>query len=148
MVKYAKEVIDYVSKCNDLKRDIDPKLFKTGKRNIEINAENNITFYECLSDKLNSNVYNETLKNIRATVDEGSDKFKLLSVEEQCRVLVEILKSLKCDRQLSDLKLIGGSGQSGVLKFNKNITNCKGAFIIDQSVTGLFEYKRDLLRKI
>lgn len=148
MVKYAKEVIDYVSKCNDLKRDIDPRLFKTGKRNIEINAENNITFYECLSDKLNSNVYNETLKNIRATVDEGSDKFKLLSVEEQCRVLVEILKSLKCDRQLSDLKLIGGSGQSGVLKFNKNITNCKGAFIIDQSVTGLFEYKRDLLRKI
>lgn len=148
MVKYAKEVIDYVSKCNDLKRDIDPKLFKTGKRNIEINAENNITFYKCLSDKLNSNVYNETLKNIRAAVDKGSDKFKLLSVEEQCRVLVEILRSFKCDRQLSDLKLIGGSGQSGVLKFNKNITKCKSVFIIDQSVTGLFEYKRDLLRKI
>ena len=39
------------------------------------------------------------------------------------------------------------SGNSGVVKFNKNIINNKSVYIINQSVTGLFEEKIDLLKE-
>ena len=38
-------------------------------------------------------------------------------------MLVEILKFLRCSADAADLKLIGGSKRSGVIVFNRDITD-------------------------
>ena len=46
----------------------------------------------------------------------------------------------------SDLSYIGGAKSSGELRNNKNISNNERVFVIDQSPTGIFEKKEDLLK--
>ncbi len=146
--KYIKEISEYIAKCAERNTTIDHVMYKIGNRTFQINAENNIKLYEVYMEKLASNVYQRMLKNIEETVRYGKEEFEKLGVKEQCEVLLEILKAFKCDRQLSNLKAIGGSKNQGKLTINKNISGCKSAYLISQSSTGLFEYKKDLLRKI
>ena len=145
---YIKEISEYIERCSEKKKIIEHTAFKAGNKNIQINAENNVRLYKVFEDKLGSKSYAEVLKTINKAVCEGRETFSDLNVYEQCIVLLNIMKSFKCDRQNSDLTLIGGSANSGVIKFNKKISDCKSAYLISQSSTGLFEYKKDLLRKI
>lgn len=64
---------------------------------------------------------------------------------EQCRVLYEILQLSIIGNTRADLQLIGGAAISGVMLLSKNITDSKEFILINQSVTGLFEQKVDLL---
>ena len=50
-----------------------------------------------------------------------------------------------CKPVTADLTLINGSKIAGNMALSKNITNAKSAFLIHQSITGLFEQKIDLL---
>lgn len=147
-IQYIKEISEYVAKCSERKTIIDHVMFKVGNKTFQISSENNIRLYEIFLDKLNSTVYQRMLKSIEKTVCDGKDIFAKLEVYKQCVVLLNILKAFKCDRQLSDLTAIKGSGQSGVIKFNKKISDCNSAYLVSQSPTGLFEYKKDLLREI
>ena len=147
-VQYIKEISEYIEKCSERKTIIDHVMFKVGNRTFQINKENNIKLYEILLDKLHSAVYQKLLKNIEITVYGGKNIFENLEVYKQCVVLSNILKAFKCDRQVSDLTIINGKKTSGTITFNKNISNCNTAYLISQSPTGLFEYKKDLLREI
>ena len=51
--------------------------------------------------------------------------------------------NLKC--VAVDLSLIGAGAKSGSCRMNKKISDCKEAILINQSVTGLFERRIDLL---
>lgn len=78
----------------------------------------------------------------------GREKFILLDLNEQCYIINEILKILHCNVVTGDLKLLGGSGQSGAVTTNSalsNIKNVKSIKLINQSVTGLFEKEIELL---
>ena len=69
-------------------------------------------------------------------------------MNEQCYIINEILKILHCNVVTGDLKLLGGSGQSGTVTTNSalsNIKNVKSIKLISQSVTGLFEQEIELL---
>ncbi|NMB09382.1 MAG: hypothetical protein GX982_01660, partial [Tissierellia bacterium] len=80
------------------------------------------------------------------TLIENRDKFIDLSLEKQVLLLLEILKVFQTNRMASDLRYIGGAKSSGLLLNNKNISNNERVFVIDQSPTGIFEKKEDLLK--
>ena len=147
-VQYIREISEYIEKCSERKTIIDHVMFKVGNKTFQINKENNIKLYEILLDKLHSAVYQKLLKNIESIVYDGKNVFENHEVYKQCVVLLNILKAFKCDRQVSDLTIINGKKTSGTITFNKNISNCNTAYLISQSPTGLFEYKKDLLREI
>ena len=52
---------------------------------------------------------------------------------------------MQCKVFTADLSLLGGSKLAGNMAINKNIGGCTSAYLINQSVTGLFEQKVDLL---
>ena len=79
-----------------------------------------------------------TLSSFYQSIERGSDIFATLSTIDQCKVLLQILKGLKCNGGRADLSLINESKESGRILFSKNITNADFK-IICKSPAGLTE---------
>ena len=57
-----------------------------------------------------------------------------------------MIKLFKCDRQSAHLEELTKKKSSGIIIFNNKISNLTSAYLINQSVTGLYEVKVDLLK--
>lgn len=57
----------------------------------------------------------------------------------------QIIDWIKSKTQGVDLTDIQGKNQSGTMKVNKRISECKECILIHQSVTGMYERRIDLL---
>jgi CRISPR-associated endonuclease Csn1 len=113
-----------------------------------INNDNNLILYDLLSYKIKNTIYKSKFEKVFICMSSGREKFILLDLDEQCYIINEILKILHCNVVTGDLKLLGGSGQSGTVTINSalsNIKNVKSIKLINQSVTGLFEQEIELL---
>lgn len=140
--KYIKSISKYVS------RSVNEKC-KEGiplEPQSEISKEKNKELFVMFLKKISFPIYNRIFGNVSNTLKEKVDEFNNFSVYQQCVVLLEVLKLFKCDRQSSDLSLLGGAAKSGIILCNKSLAKVKSAFIINRSVTGLFETKIDLLK--
>ena len=70
-------------------------------------------------------------------LSEKRDKFIELTLENQCKVLWEVLKLMQCNSTSSDFLLIGGSANTGIVVNNKNIQD-QTVKMIYQSPTGYY----------
>ncbi len=109
-----------------------------------ISAEENISLYDTLEKKLETTSYGIRLKAQKNNMKEKRDTFINLTVQMQCIILKELLKMFSCDRRTSDLRSIGLGGQVGAISTSKRISDYKTAFLVNQSITGLFESRVDL----
>ena len=75
----------------------------------------------------------------------GEEKFDSLNLEAQCSVILKIFAWINSSQQTVDLKDIGGSANSGFLKTSRKLSNSTEAILIEQSATGLYERRIDLL---
>lgn len=139
--KYIKEISKYVERSTLEKAQNGIKLSPKST----ISKEKNCNLYLLFTEKLESAVYNRIFSHILKTLKNSQEIFVDLSLINQCKLLLEILKFFKCDRQKSDLSLIGGSKNSGTIRINKSLKKIKSAYAVNQSVTGLYEYKTNLL---
>ena len=140
--KYIKAISKYVSKSAEEKAEEGVDLAP----NSIISKEGNLELYELFLKKLQTPVYSRLFASIYTKLDSKVETFTGLSLINQCKVLLEILKLFKCNRQTSDLSLIGEGSQSGVLSINKSLASIKSAVAINNSVTGLYQYRTDLLK--
>lgn len=97
--------------------------------------------YVTFLQKLKHGIYKEKLPAVGKTLEGQETRYQGLSLEEKCVVLSEILHVFQCTAQLSDLKKIGGPGQSGRIALSCNFTDTESLYYISQSPTGFFEYK-------
>lgn len=68
-----------------------------------------------------------------------------LSIEEKAECIYKLLGALRCDTQtVVDLTSIGGAGQACAIGINKNTLGKRKVEIINQSVTGLFENRKEI----
>lgn len=110
-----------------------------------ITKENNMILFDTLSAKLKSEPYIHNRCNIYKIL-EGKEKiFKDLDIQKQCYVIVKIIDWIKSKTQGVDLTDIQGKKQSGTMKINKRISECRECILIHQSVTGMYERRIDLL---
>ena len=77
-------------------------------------------------------------------IEGGREKFVNLKIEQQCFVILEIIRNLVLGDRV-DVSLIGGSSQSGVMRINKKISSAEEVFLINQSITGLYQAEINLL---
>lgn len=112
---------------------------KEGKK-LSVTAEMNIKFYRYLKDKMNDKIFAgiSTFKKFSKALAKGEEAFISLSTLDQSKVLLQILKFLKCNGDTADTRLIGGSGRSGTICLNKDITDVDFK-LIDFSPAGLTE---------
>lgn len=105
----------------------------------------NADLYQQLMNKHSVGIFSNKPNPIGSTLIEGEAKFKKLTLLEQIYVLTQILQiSLICNSSLADLRLIGGSGQTGVTAISKTIDSQDKVIYMAQSVTGLYNKEIDL----
>lgn len=138
--KYIKELGKYIDRCR-----ASNTVFT---ENEYINTADNIRLYDWYISRLHSNTYYSisALQNVCKSLEESRAAFVNMNTLEQALILNEILKAFRCNSVWSNFKTLNGKGTVGKLQLSKNITNCKSAYLIHQSPTGLYEYKEDLLR--
>lgn len=78
-------------------------------------------------------------------METGKNRFVALSALEQATLLLEILKAFKCNVQKPNLTAIGGAKGANAIAKSKNIGGFSTAYLINQSVTGVYENKVNLL---
>ena len=137
--KYIKALIKYFERCAAAKRELPATSYDI------ISKEGNEDIYSFLIEKLSLPQY-ANIPSVLATIKTLRTNFSALSLLAQCKALIEILHALQCNRTLSDLSAIGGKSKVGVLVKSKNISNLSSAVLVNQSVTGLFETRVDLLK--
>ncbi len=106
--------------------------------NKNITEENTLKLYDVLVEKLDSEVYKGL--NIKGQVPflkESRDSFISLTLEERCKVIIEVLHLMQCNSTPSDFTLIGGKPTVGKVTINKFIQD-KNVKIIYQSPTGYY----------
>ena len=110
-----------------------------------LSIEQNIILYEELRDKFQNGIYKNRPNSVGEKLVDGFDKFTNLSIGEQCKVLVNMLSISAIGGNGADLTLIGASKSTGITLISKNITEMGELYLINQSVTGLYENRIDLL---
>lgn len=138
--KYIKRISEYLKKCTDYKTE------KAVTVHDKLSQEENIALYLEIENKLQNSIFRVRFSNILDIIKNGEEKFKELSIHDQCYVLMQILNILHSNTLSGNLVLIGGSGKSGILTIANKLQAKYSSFeIINQSITGLFEKRIDLL---
>ncbi len=131
LVKYLKSISNYM---RDRKKLNNPDL-QAGK---SITSEDNLFIYDALTQKLASPIYaGLSIKGQVSFLSQKRDAFVVLSLEEQCRVLFEILHLMQCKSVPADLTLLGGAARAGVILSNKFVQDVNIKMIY-QSPTGYY----------
>ena len=129
--------IDYI---REVEKSVDKK-----KVTEKINVEYNVELYDLLTYKHVHGIFHKRPNPMGDKLQQGREMYVNLSLIDQCNVLYQIFQLTCIANPKADLQLIGGSASSGVMLTSKNITDAKEFVLINQSVTGLYEEKIDLL---
>lgn len=115
------------------------------KLNEGITKDRNEALYDELLDKHVNGIYSRRPTPMGLKLQEQREKFVNLNVQEQCEVLKQVLILSTIGITKADLSLIGAASISGGMTMSKQIDGTKELLLINQSVTGLFENRIDLM---
>lgn len=113
-----------------------------------ISKEENVSLFDCLTEKMCDTVLKVKFADMGEKIKNKRVLFVNLDLRSQCYVLNEILKILHSNVLTGDLALIRLAKKSGATTTNSvlsDIKNINSIYLVNQSVTGLFETKIDLL---
>lgn len=112
-----------------------------------ISKENNLRLYRQLEEKHRDTIYQKRPNPMGSKLQEMEGRFEELSIAQQVKVLLEILKLSQRLNQGADLTLLGGAKKTGTSKIGKKISELQECKVINQSVTGMYVNEVDLLKK-
>ena len=78
------------------------------------------------------------VKTFQKKLQKSMSTFETLTTYEQCKVLLQLARFMKCNAESADLSLLGEGSRCGTLTLGKNITDVDFS-IIHQSPCGLVE---------
>ena len=128
-------VQDWVNYIKKLEKDKDENISK----------EKNIRLYDVLMDKHINTIYNTRPNPVGDLLIKRRSDFIELKITDQVIILLEILKLTQTALGSANLKLIGEAEKTGVMLISKDITALDEMLLINQSVTGLYEQRVNLL---
>lgn len=137
---YVKALDKYVTRCTVAKSELEITKYDG------ISKESNVKLYEWFFERLNSNSYKSLFTSVIKDMDSCREKYEDLCVLNQSKILLEILKLFKCDRQCPNFALLNGKKSVGIIYASSSLNKVISAYLINQSVTGLYEVKVDLLK--
>lgn len=113
----------------------------------KITLENNLKLYRELKDKHLNAIYKNHPRNIGECLKEGEKLFMLLTLEQQVKVLYNIVQYSSFQKGTFSLVEIGGPKDVGRIRISGNMTDAKELKLINYSITGLYKNEVDLLSK-
>ncbi len=139
--KYIKKISAYLEKCKKQERPVN--------KFDGLSKEENLAVYDAIADKLCHSIFKEQFEKLGQKFMKNNALFNNLTIENQCKLLIEILHILHSNVMTGDLSYINEAKSAGKLTTNSKITDMKGVtsiMLINQSITGLFEQEVDLLK--
>lgn len=138
---YIKKLSKYAERCKAARAEL-PVTAYDG-----ITAEENRVLLDALTAKLNNALYGKKFAGAAETIQAKVEQFRTLSLRDQAVVQLEVVKLFSnSNTSGANLKALGEGAVTGRLGISKNLSGGPGRmFLIDQSVTGLFEKKLDLM---
>lgn len=138
--KYIKKIASAIEKSLKNRTEL-----KINEEFDKITKEQNIELYEMLLQKCNLPIYAKlsAYNTLKSTLENGKYKFNSISIEEQVKLLIEVVKYFKTGRKdVCNLSYVGGKKESGRIYLPKiEKLKMNSIEIIDQSPTGLLEKK-------
>ena len=111
----------------------------------DIDSEQMLALYDVFLEKLTKGVYKEKLGKQAKMLKECRDNFQTISIEEQCRVMMEILHLFQCNVVLTNLTAIQGKKKTGTIAVPFDVTKLQGLTLVAQSPSGFFEKRIPLV---
>lgn len=111
----------------------------------EITVEKNIELYDILVDKHLHTIYAKRPNPVGTKIEKSRKNFIVLDCKQQIEVLYQLLHLSNIGVNEANLKAIGESSKTGVMRVNKVVSNASEFILIHQSVTGIYERQIDLL---
>lgn len=121
------------------------KYAENGYMNDNITYEKNLKLYEELKCKFLTGIFSKRPNPIGEMLKKDEEKFMKLMLEEQCKILIEILKLTAIGTNSANLKAMGEAEHAGVMLIPKKIDSATEFYLIHQSVTGVYEKYINLL---
>ena len=144
---YVKQLVklvecDRVGRLSNLEKEQEqiPLMSNRFKDNLYATKESNLQLYDAIIKTLNKNIYQglSSVKSFALKIGEKRDLFIALTTFNQIKVLLQIIRFMKCNAECADLTLLEDGATCGKLRIGKNITDVDFA-IIHQSACGLTE---------
>lgn len=132
-----REWVNYIKKVENIT--------EKGFTETEITEEKNLELYDVLAEKMQNSIFQKRPNPVGKKLADSREKFIALSKEDQCRVILEVLKLTAMGITKADLKLIGESPSTGLMQINKKISDAEEFVLIHQSPAGLYETEINLL---
>lgn len=144
--KYVKKIFSFIEKTKTDKT-------LTAKNYMGFTQEMNIQLYDVLVDKYLNSIFSKWYRNEGELLEENRDKFAEYEIDEQIKILAEMVSLLKtCHKGGANFEMVGGKKSSGVKNISSKMDNMKKrykeVYIIDQSPSGLSEMKSENLLEI
>lgn len=136
---YLKACQKYMDRCAIAKKVITPNGYD------QIDKEKNLELYDWFIEKCDVKQYETITKTLKTYLLDCRNKFIELDDCKQCKILIEILKTFTCNADLTSLKELNGKEKMGAIRKSSNMSKSHNVYLVNQSVTGLFETKVDLL---
>lgn len=136
---YLKNLGKYIQRCENNKKVLEIVPWD------HISKDGNIEMYDWFIERMNAQVYQKLFKNMQNDMISSREKFVSMDALKQAKLLLEILKAFKCDRTNPSFKELNGKGVVGQLQLSNTISNLSSCYLINESVTGLYETKVNLL---
>lgn len=118
-----------------------------GKIYKDITCEKNIILYDILTEKNTNGILKKSPIALGKILTNGRDKFLELELDVQVDILYRILSILSLSPANVSLAELGGPKEVGRIRISGNMTDRKEVLLIEQSATGLFERRTDLLKE-
>lgn len=137
--RYIKDLGKYTERCAEKKAEL-PVTEYDG-----LSKEGNLDLYDWFLEKSRRKVYADLLKSLCADMETYRDKFASMPMLGQAKLLLEILKSFQCNSRWTNFTELCQKGSVSIIVKSMNISKLSSAYLINQSVTGVYENKVNLL---
>lgn len=141
--------IQYVCKLEKMNKAI--LLSEKQKTNLhwdeKITCESNLELYRELTEKHLHSIYQRHPRSIGKCLADGEGAFKLLDIEEQVKIICDIVQYTSFQRGVFSLKVLGGPKEVGRIRISGNMTEAKECKLVNYSITGMYKTEMDLLKK-
>ena len=114
---------------------------------LKITCENNLELYRELTEKHLHSIYQRHPRSIGKCLADGEGAFKLLDIEEQVKIICDIVQYTSFQRGVFSLKVLGGPKEVGRIRISGNMTEAKECKLVNYSITGMYKTEMDLLKK-
>ena len=144
---YVKQLVKLIEKdkdgkLSDLEKQQEELSLTSNRQGVTLFAtkERNMALYEKLIDTLSKKGYQglSSVRSFAVKLQEKETLFARLTTFEQIKVLLQIVRFMKCNAETADLTLLEDGANCGKLLISKNITDMNFA-LIHQSPCGLIE---------